>query len=593
MIKYKLKENSIEPYSFDYLGDYLRSLGIENPDSFIKAPRLEDQEPFSRLDNIFELVEELYKGFKNNKKFFLQVDSDTDGYTSSAIFYGFFKRLFPEAKIEWRLHDGKEHGIILDTIPIDADYIIIPDAGSNQFEEQETLSNKGYKVLIMDHHNVSNPPKFENVILVNNQISPEFTNKSLSGAGVVYKVIQAFNTVYADEFDSIYEDYADLAALGIVSDMMDTRNLDNNYIIYKGLKNIHNSMFRALLEKQQYSIERSGGDIDSPSKINLAFYIAPLINAVIRFGTAEEKEELFSGFITHEASNIVETEYRGEIRKENYYDYVARISANIRARQNREKEKSMNFLIDRIESGNLHENQLIIVTASKDDEVTVPHTITGLVAMELLKKYKKPTLVLRPKSDGNGGLIYAGSGRGKANGDFDSLFGLLRESELCEYVEGHDMAHGVAIKAENMDKVIAYANERLSEIQFDVEEVEVDFIFNNANINYDMIMAFGKVIDIYGNGIPQPKFAFKVKVAKTSIDFIGKKQDTMRINLNGVAFLKFNASDIRNKIQENPSHLYEMVIVGRAQVNEWNNKFTPQIMVDEADIEPVGLGDLF
>ena len=36
-----------------------------------------------------------------------------------------------------------------------------------------------------------------------------------------------------------------------------------------------------------------------------------------------------------------------------------------------------------------------------------------------------------------------------------------------------------------------------------------------------------------------------------------------------------------------------MAIVGRAQVNEWNNKFTPQIMVDEADIEPVGLGDLF
>ena len=491
------------------------------------------------------------------------------------------------------MHDGKEHGIILDTIPIDADYIIIPDAGSNQFEEQESLSNRGYKVLIMDHHNVSNPPKFENVILVNNQISPRFTNKSLSGAGVVYKVIQAFNTVYADEFDSIYEDYADLAALGIVSDMMDTRNLDNNYIIHKGLKNIHNSMFRALLEKQQYSIERSGGDIDSPSKISLAFYIAPLINAVIRFGTEEEKEELFRGFITHEASNIVETEYRGEIRRENYYDYVARISANIRARQNREKEKSMNFLIDRIESGNLHENQLIIVTTSKDDEVTVPHTITGLVAMELLKKYKKPTLVLRPKSDGNGGLIYAGSGRGKANGDFDSLFGLLRESELCEYVEGHDMAHGVAIKAENMDKVIAYANKRLSDIQFDVEEVEVDFIFNNANINYDMIMAFGKVIDIYGNGIPQPKFAFKVKVAKTSIDFIGKKENTMRINLNGVTFLKFNASDIRNKIQENPSHLYEMVMVGRAQVNEWNNKFTPQIMVDEADIEPIGLGDLF
>ena len=593
MIKYKLKDNPIETYSFNYLGDYLRSLGIENPDSFIKQPRPEDEESFEKLENIFELVDSLYEGFKNNKKFFLQVDSDTDGYTSSAIFYGFFKKLFPEAKIEWRLHEGKEHGIILDTIPIDADYVVIPDAGSMQFDEQEQLSIKGYKVLIMDHHNLSTPPKLENVIIVNNQLSPRFTNKNLSGAGVVYKVIQAFCSRYKDEFPAIYPEFADLAALGIVSDMMDTRNLDNNFIINKGLKNIHNSMFRALLEKQQYSIERSGGDIDAPNKINLAFYIAPLINAVIRFGTTEEKEELFRGFITLDASDIIETEYRGEIRRENYYDYIARVSGNIRARQNREKEKSMNFLIDRIESNKLHENQLIVVTVSKDDEVVVPHTITGLVAMELLKKYKKPTLVLRPKSDGNGGLIYAGSGRGKANGDFDSLFGMLRKSDLCEYVEGHDMAHGVAVKAENMGKLIEYANETLKDIEFDVEEIEVDYIFNNATINQEMIMQFGKVIDIYGNGIPQPKFAFKLNVAKSAINFIGKKQETMRISLNGVDFLKFGASDIYNEIQKNPSHLYELVMVGRAQVNEWNGRVTPQIMVDEAEIKAIGLGDLF
>jgi single-stranded-DNA-specific exonuclease len=453
---------------------------------------------------------------------------------------------------------------MLDTVPIDVDYVIIPDAGSIQFDEQEELSRKGYKVLIIDHHNVSNPPKLENVVLVNNQLSPDFSNKALSGAGMVYKVIQAFNKTYENEFPLVYEKYADLAALGIISDMMDTRTLDNNYIINKGLKNITNPMLRALLEKQAYSVS----DIDQPNKIDIAFYIAPLINAVIRFGTAEEKETLFKGFIETNVTTIVETEYRGEVRRENFYDFVARTSANVRGRQNREKEKSLDFLAKKVEETGADKNQLLVVIVSRDDEVTVPHTITGLVAMELLKKYKKPTLVLRPKSDGKGGTLYAGSGRGKANGDFDSLFGMLRESALCEYVEGHDMAHGVAVSHDNLPKLIDYSNEYLKNVEFDVDEIEVDYIFGNSNINYQMLYDFGSAIDIYGNGIPQPKFGFNLRVSKDAVSVIGKKGDTFKINLNGITFIKFNAANILDKMEEANSHLFEFKFVGRAQINE-------------------------
>ena len=231
-LRYKLKrDTSIDLNSRDYIGDYLKSIGIHSPTSFVERPRLEDQESFSKLDNINEAIEELYKGFKENKKFFLQVDSDVDGITSSAIFYSFFKRLFPDAEIEYRLHEGKEHGIIVDTIPFDTDYVIIPDAGSMQIEEQQEMVNRGYKVIILDHHHADVYQKIENVILVNNQLSDRFSNKYLSGAGVVYKAIQGFNITYNDEFPLVYHDYADLAALGIIADMMDTRELDNNYII--------------------------------------------------------------------------------------------------------------------------------------------------------------------------------------------------------------------------------------------------------------------------------------------------------------------------------------------------------------------------
>lgn len=589
MIKYKLKENPIQPFSLSFMKDYLKSLGVENPDSFIREPRLEDEESWMRLDNVEEACHTLYEGFKNNKKFFLQVDSDTDGYTSSAIFYSFFKRLFPDADIKWRLHENKEHGIILDTIPIDTNYVIIPDSGSMQFDEQEHMSERGYKVIIMDHHNLEYDPGYSNIHIVNNQSSSRFRNKSLSGAGVVYKTIQAFNILYEDEFDLVFHEYADLAALGIVSDMMDTRNADNNFIIWKGLKNIINPMFKALIDKQSFSIK----DVEKPNKIDLAFYIAPLINAVIRFGTEEEKNLLFEGFITYDKNSMIETEYRGVMRKENYYDHVARSAGNIRGRQNREKEKDMEFLIKRVEENNLDKHQLLIVKVSRDDEVTIPHSITGLVAMELLKKYKKPTLVLRPKSDGNGGVIYAGSARGKPNGDFNSLFGMLRKSELCEYVEGHDMAHGLAIKEENLPKLIDFANNFLSNIEFNISEYEVDFIFTNGSINFDMLTEFGKFTHIYGNGIPQPKFAFDLNVAQSAIQFIGKKEETLKIWLNGVEFIKFKCGELIQKIKDNPSNLYNMKFVGRAQINEWNNKFTPQIIIDDIDFETITVESLF
>ena len=590
MLKWKLKKTPIKPFSFSFLKDYLENLGIKETNSFVMEPLPSDEESYENLDNIKEACIELYKSFEENKKIFLQVDSDADGYTSSAIFYGFFKQLYPDAKIEWRLHDGKEHGIFLDTVPIDADVIVIPDAGSMQFDEQEKLSNQGRKVIILDHHNMGEEyPKFENVIIVNNQSSPRFNNKYLSGAGVVYKTIQAFNEYYSGKFPKIYEKFTDLAAVGIIADMMDTRELDNNYIIQRGLKNITNPMLKALLEKQAYSVN----NIEAPTKIDIAFYIAPLINGVIRFGTAEEKEILFEGLVNYESDEIIETRYRGVARKENYYDYIARTSANVRARQNREKEKSMNFLKNRIEEKKLYDNQLLIVTTSKDDEVTVPHTITGLVAMELLKEYKRPTLVLRPKSDGNGGTVYAGSGRGKANGDFDSLFGMLRESKLCEFVEGHDMAHGVAIKEENLPKVIEFANNFLENIQFDVTEVEVDFEFHNGNINQEMLREFGKAIHLYGNGIPQPKFAFDLRVAKDAIRIMGKSNDTMKFSVMGVDFLKFKCKDLIEEINESNSHLFNVKVIGRSQINEWRGNETTQIMIDEIEISSIQIEDLF
>jgi len=594
MIKYKLKANPIAPFSFSYLKDYLEALGIKETQSFMTSPRLEDQEPWQAYDNIFDAIKLLHKGFTEDKSFFLQVDSDADGYTSGAIFYAFFKRLYPNAKIEYRVHDAKEHGVLLDTVPITADYVIIPDAGSNEPDNHQALADSGRKVVIMDHHKFNPPPKIDGVVIVNNQSSAGVTNKALSGAGVVYKVIQGYCSLYAHEMEdaNIFEDYADLAALGIVSDMMDTRNLDNNYIIYKGLHNIKNPMFKAILEKQEYSVSC----VELPNKIDLAFYVTPLINGVVRYGTTEEKELLFEGMVIYDSKRIMESTYQGAIRKENYYDYIARTSSNVRGKQNRDKLKCMNFLKERIDKDDLARHQLLIVKVSNTDEVKIPKTITGLVAMELLKYYSRPTLVLRPKVIGKGADKYnafAGSGRGKANGKFTTLFGMLRESGLCDYVEGHDMAHGVQIPEKNLEAVIAFSNEYLKDVEFDVTEVEVDAMFSTGSINRDMIIEFANVIHIYGNGIPQPKFAFELNVSKDSIRVMGKKNDAIKFTVGGVDFLRFRAGELVKFINSTTADIIKFTVIGRGQINEWRGNRTPQIMIDEMDYTAFELDKLF
>ena len=234
-MKFILKETALDPLSRNPVQDYLRSLDISKTSSFTGTPPQEDEEDYKDLNHIDEGVEMLHKHLENDGNIFLQVDSDADGYTSAAIIYSFIKTIKPEANLEFNIHPEKEHGIVLDDVDFSTDLVIIPDAGSNQIDELTELQQRS-DVLIIDHHIVDVDASSDKVIIINNQTSPNFKNKSLSGAGMTYKFIQAYSKKFG--LGDVYKKYLDLAAIGIIADSMDTRNLDNNYLIYNGLNNI-------------------------------------------------------------------------------------------------------------------------------------------------------------------------------------------------------------------------------------------------------------------------------------------------------------------------------------------------------------------
>lgn len=586
MIKYKLKENCVSANSTDPLRDYLISLGIKRKDvdSFIVAPKQEDEESPWTLSNIHKAIELLHEGFRANKKFFLIVDCDVDGFTSASIFYRYFKLRYPSANIEWMLHEGKEHGIELDKIPMDCDYVIVPDAGSMNLEQHKVLLDAGKTIIILDHHEVSEFIEHDRIAVVNNQCSPMFMNKFSSGAGVTFKTLQAYEQTYPDMYVKISYFY-DLVALGLISDMMEMRSLDNNAIVYKGLNNINNEMFKALIQQQAFKMQ------DEVNKVGVAFYIAPIINGVIRAGTMEEKRLLFLGFIEEPTAEYVDSVTRGNAHHETYYRYVARTAYNIKNRQDTEKKKCFKALCEKIEANNLHHHQVIVVLASKTDKVPVPQNITGLIAMELLKKYNKPVLVLRPKEE-NGKLSYAGSGRGKQCEGFNSFLQFVRDSQYAEYGEGHAFAFGASIGAENIDKFIAESDERLKDVDFSINYTEVDAIFDkHTTINKQMLIEFAKGKNIYGNGIPEPKIAIDRIVTQEQVMAMGSDGSSLRVTVDGVPCIKFKDKEFVDQITR--YNKFKFVCIGRANLNVWMGRENAQLFIDEVEIEEIKSNSLF
>lgn len=573
-MKYKLKNNPIDTASPTFLEDYFLGCGVNKLSSFLDKPDMFDEEPGHTLTNISAGVKMLMRHIDRGSSIFLQVDSDCDGYTSAAIMYSFIKEVSPDTEIFWNIHPAKEHGIFPEDVDWDYELVIVPDAGSNQLEETEELSRRA-DVLIIDHHIADIDINSDRVVVVNNQTSPDFKNKNLSGAGMVYKFIQ-----YYCEYNflgEIYEKYADLAAIGIVADSMDSRQLDNNFLIQRGLNNIYNKMIKALLDKQSFSVSST----TKPTKIDIAFYIAPIINGLIRFGTMEEKESFFRALIHNDIDESYERVYRGQIKVEDYYQKVARESANVKGAQDRSITKLVPLLRERIEEAGLDKNAIIIYTSPKSDPDEIPSTLTGLIAMRIANHYKKPTLVTRPVFIGKE-VYYRGSGRALAADGFDSLKNYLTSTELVEYASGHDMAHGVSIPEANLEKLVKRANEDLGEIDFGSRTTEVDAVFEFGQSFRHILTAFANLNHLYGNSIPEPLFVVKMFISPHDLMVMGQGRNTFKFNSDGVSFIKFRAGDEIDFVEETLAQGSTGVeVLGRASMNEYNGQRSVQVIISE------------
>lgn len=94
----------------DYVRELLRERGVDNPEAILN-PTCGLQDPFD-FEGMAAAVDALDKVLTSNNapQIGMIVDSDCDGFTSSAILYLYLRRIAPDCKITYYMHDGKGHG---------------------------------------------------------------------------------------------------------------------------------------------------------------------------------------------------------------------------------------------------------------------------------------------------------------------------------------------------------------------------------------------------------------------------------------------------------------------------------------------------
>lgn len=409
-------------------------------------------------------------------------------------------------------------------------------------------------------------------------MSNNYENKQLSGVGVVYKFIEYFEKTFAAEtgepmLEETSQFYLDLVALGQISDMMVHTTIENRYICEYGLSHINNGFFKELVNKQSFSLG------DKPlTQIGVAFYITPLINALIRVGSIAEKTLLFEAFI--DPYKLVQSTKRGETDEEEYLaTQVARYCSNAKSRQDREMEKAFDILNIQIMDNCLDENKIIILNG---DELGVPNTLTGLCAMKVAAHYKKPVILGRTTPDGK---FIKGSMRGRDGSELKDFRSFLLGSGMVEYCEGHANAAGTGVKISNIQKLTDYANDALKDIDFNEKFFEADFIVKgNCSYLSDLITELDNGRTLWGQGNPEAMIIVEnIPIVADEIQIIGKNKDTLKFTFNGITYIKFKAKSLIEDLQMFQGKL-NLNIAGRGNINEWMGKKTPQILIDEIEI---------
>ncbi|HEU5396527.1 MAG TPA: single-stranded-DNA-specific exonuclease RecJ, partial [Verrucomicrobiae bacterium] len=423
------------------LAQCLVNRGFSDPpviENFL-APRLKNlADPFL-LPNMDKAVERLFRAREAKELVVIFGDYDVDGVTSTALLTEVLRSLGWRVEFYLPNRMGEGYGLSADGVEnclkkFPAGVLLAVDCGSTAVETIASLKARGVEVIVLDHHQVSDPLP-DAVALVNPQLAlrdesaansaprqpAPVTFTELCSVGLAFKLAHAIlkrgresGLPGAVELD--LKPFLDLVALGTIADLVPLLG-ENRLLVPAGLRQLNVSQRPGIVALRK--VAQIQGDIGS---YEVGFQLGPRLNAAGRLETAEEALHLLLAKDLAEALPLAQ-------------------SLDSRNRERQKIEKSIcEEVIGSIRAKFDAQNHFVIV----EGQLLWHIGVVGIVASRVLQEFYRPTIII----GGENGEM-RGSGRSIAGFD---LAAALRECDgLLVRHGGHAMAAGLSILPEKID----------------------------------------------------------------------------------------------------------------------------------------------
>lgn len=554
------------------LESLLAARGVKDVDEWLAADTIY---PWRKLDDMERACEMVNTAVDEEKKICLPVDCDCDGFSSAAILFNFLTGeldVDPDL-VTYLVHDGKMHGLhdLIDLVPKDTGLILVADAGTSDYDEQDRLVAQGCDVCILDHHQAEFKNPNPHVVTVNNQLD-DYPDKALTGAGIAWQFTRAYMDIYADVEDYRYG--MDLCAFGNISDMASYLEPEIRTIVKNGMERIDNAFLRALMNQNEYTMNKYGGRCYK----GCSFGVTPFINAICRSGTIDEKRFVFESMLDMQANELIPSGKRGANDELIAAPIEAvRITLNVKARQTKEQAA----MVDQILENDTLDSDVNVVVC--DSESARPE-LAGVVANKLQDLFSRPTLVLL---DYHEEQVYRGSARNCDGSPIADFRKFCQDSQAVNYAAGHPSAFGVEIPYSSFDKFINYCNDANLDYTQDVVKV-VDCCMTFPDIDKNLFYVSDEMLGYVGQQIPPVMAIIKdIPLSSCNIDLLSPdRSPTMKMTLpDGTQLLKFKSSQEEVGRLKSEGSMTYMTVIGSPSLNRWNDKVYEQMIVDDYFLE--------
>jgi single-stranded-DNA-specific exonuclease len=442
-------------------------------------------------------VERLERAIAFREPVLLYGDYDVDGTTAVVLLKTAIEMLGGVVRfhVPHRLREGYglQSSVLESAYAEGVRLVITVDTGMRAFAEAETAKSLGLDLIITDHHLLEAGDAVPHALAILNPNQPgcAYPEKSLCGAAIALKLAQAMleRRDATKTREKTLPSFLKMAAIATIADAVPLRG-ENRTIATLGLRELRRPAgvgLRALF---------TAAAVDPSTKqltgFDVAFRIAPRINAAGRMDVASEVIELFS---TRDAARAAELAAKLERLNRERRDTEAAALVAIHARLEADAELS---------APELREDHLLVI-----DGDCWHRGVIGILASRVVERTAKPAIVISVED----GVAH---GSGRSVDGFQLLNALESCADLFTRFGGHAFAVGFAMPAANLPalklRLRAYA-----EVHLAMREPE-HVLRIHAELPVDRITpvlaGWLRKLEPLGHGNPEPIFlARKVRVA--------------------------------------------------------------------------------